>query len=364
MLDAARLRALADLAGPERAFLTAYLDAADAPQALSARLDELRALVADEPAEADHFDENVRLVRDLLDAHRPPDGGALALFAGFAADLAEAHELPVPVGTVARIGDAPYVRPAYELLDEHEPFVAVVADATAARVFLVTADDADAVARVRGDVKNRVKKGGWSQKRYARRRDKQMEAYASDLADAVAGLLRESGATRLVLLGADEAVRALQNALPTDAREAVVATAPLASDATEAEILDAAAEVAEEGERASERALWDEIREQGVGPGLAAFGPTRVLAALQAARVDTVLVERDVERPATTCRACGHVAHGTPDTCQACGSADVFAGDLVETLTTLAARTGAEVDFADPIPALADHGGIAALLRY
>lgn len=364
MLDAARLRALADLAGPERAFLTVYLDASDAPDVLDGHLGRLAALLDGHDDEREHFDENVRLVRDLVAAHPAPEGGSLAVFAGYAADLAEAHALPVPVGTVARIGDAPYVRPAYELLDEHEPFVAVVADATAARVFLVTADDADAVARVRGDVKNRVKKGGWSQKRYARRRDKQMETYATDLAEAVTALLRESGATRLVVLGADEAVRALQNALPTDAREALVATAPIASDASEAEILDAAAEVAEEGERASERALWDEIREQGVGPGLAAFGPTRVLAALQAARVDTVLVERGVERPATTCRACGHVAHGTPDSCQACGSSDVFAGDLVEVMTTLAARTGAEVDFADPIPALADHGGIAALLRY
>lgn len=364
MLDAARLRALADLAGPERAFLTVYLDADDAPATLDGHVDRLATLLDGHGDEREHFDENVRIVRELVAANAVPEGGSLAVFAGFAADLAEAHPLPVPVGTVARIGDAPYVRPAYELLDEHEPFVVVVADATAARVFLVTADDADAVARVRGDVKNRVKKGGWSQKRYARRRDKQMETYATDLADAVTTLLRESGAGRLVVLGADEAVRAFQNALPTDAREALVATAPIASDATEAEILGAAADVAEEGERASERALWDEIREQGVGPGLAAFGPTRVLAALQAARVDTVLVERGVERPATTCRACGHVAHGTPDTCQACGSADVFAADLVEVMTTLAARTGAEVDFADPIPALADHGGIAALLRY
>lgn len=364
MIDAAHLRALADLAGPERAFLTVYLDAGDAPSVLNAQLEHFAVLLDGHPDEREHFDENVRLVRDLLAGHRAPEGGALAVFAGYAADLAEAHALPVPVGSLARVGDAPYVRPAFELLDEHEPFVVVVADASAARVFLVTADDAEAVARVRGDVKNRVKKGGWSQKRYARRRDKQMEAYADDLAVAVAALLRESGAGRLVVLGAGEATRALEEALPTDARAALVATAPIASDASEAEILDAAAEVAEEGERASERALWDEIREQGVGPGLAAFGPTRVLAALQAARVDTVLVERDVARPATTCRACGHVAHGTPDSCQACGSHDVFEGDLVEAMTTLAARTGAEVDFADPIPALADHGGIAALLRY
>ena len=364
MLDAAALRSLADLAGPERAFLTVYLDAADARQSLDARLADLRGLVADVPVEAEHFDENVRLLGTLLDANAPPEGGALALFVGYAVDLAQAVPLPVPVGTVARIGDAPYVRPAYELLDEHEPFAVAVVDATAARVFLVTADDADAVARVRGDVKNRVKKGGWSQKRYARRRDKQMEGYATDVAAELAALVRDGSAARLVLLGSDEAVRAVQNALPNDVTDALVAGPPVAADATEAELLDAAAEAATEGERSDEARLWDQIREQGVGPGLAAFGPSRVLAALQATRVDTLLVHRDAELTGTTCRACGHVAYGTPQTCQSCGSADVFAGDFVETLTEHAARTGADVDFADPIAALDAYNGVAALLRY
>lgn len=364
MLDASHLRALADLAGPERAFLTVYLDADDPPQTLHDRLDDLAALVAGVPAEAEHFAENRRIVADLLDAHEAPAGGALAVFAGFAVDLAEAHALPVAVGTDARIGDAPYVRPAYELLDEHEPFVAVVADATAARVFLVTADDADAVARVRGDVKNRVKKGGWSQKRYARRRDKQMETYATDLAEAVTEVLRESGADRVVMLGSGEAVRAFTDAMPVHLRSLLVEGGPLAADASEDEVLEAAAEAAEAAERADEQALWEEIREQGVGPGLAAFGPTRVLAAVQAARVETVLVERGVRLKATTCRACGHVVHGTPTSCQACGSGDIFDGDLVEVLTEHAARTGADVDYADPIPALAEYGGVAALLRY
>ena len=364
MIDAPTLRTLADLAGPERAFLTVYLDASDAPDAIDARLEDVASLLADQPEEREHFDENVRIVRRLLGDHDAPEGGALAVYAGYAADLASAYALPVPVGTSVRVGDAPYVRPAYELLDEHEPFVVAVVDASAARVFLVTADDAEAVARVRGDVKNRVKKGGWSQKRYARRRDKQMEGYATDVAGEVTALLRESGAERLVLLGADEAVRALRDALPTDAADALIAAEPISADATDAEILEAAAEAAEEGERESERDLWDAIREQGVGPGLAAFGPTRVLKALQAARVDTVLVARDVALTATTCRDCGHVVHGTPETCQACGSSDVFQGDLVETLTEHAARTGAEVDYADPIPALGEHGGVAALLRY
>ena len=101
-----------------------------------------------------------------------------------------------------------------------------------------------------------------------------------------------------------------------------------------------------------------------MGPGLAAFGATSVLAALQSARAEAVLVARDADLHGTKCRACEAVAHGTPDTCGACGSADVFRVDLVEVFTEQATRTGADVDFADPFEALAEVGGVAALLRY
>ena len=364
MLDAATLRALADLAGPERAFLTVYLDHGDAPSVLESRFERIRALLSDQPEETEHFEQNLALARALLDEHEPPEGGALAVFSGWAADLNQAFELPEPVGTRVWMGDAPFVRPAYELLDENERFAVAVVDNTSAQIYLVTADEVDEEGRIRGDVKNRVKKGGWSQKRYARRRDKQIEAYATEIAEGLAALDAERPFARLVLLGSDEPVHAVREALRTDLRERVAGTHSLDGNASEQEILDTAADVAEAGERASEQELWTAIREQGMGPGLAAFGATRVWEALAAARVEELLVNRELDEDGTKCRDCGHVVHGTPDTCGVCGSKDVFRVDLVEVMTEQAARTGAEVDFADPFDALTEVGGVAALLRY
>ena len=364
MLSADALRDLADLAGPERAFLTAYLDSGDEPDALAPRVERVRALLADQPAEAEHFEESWAIAQELLEAHRPPEGGALAVFASWAADLRRAYALPEPVGTRLWMGDAPYVRPAYELLDEHETYAAVVLDNTAARIYLVTADEVEREGGVRGDVKNRVKKGGWSQKRYARRREKQLETYADEVARGLAELSEERGFERLVLIGSDEPVQALREALRTDLRERLVGSASVDGNATDEEALDAAADLAEKGERQAEQELWVAIREQGMGPGLAAFGPTSVMKALREARAEAVLLDREAAFEGTKCRACEHVAHGTPQTCQACGSADVFRVDLVEAMTAQAARTGAEVDFADPFDALADVGRVAALLRY
>lgn len=364
MLDAAALRSLADLAGPERAFLTVYLDAADAPSSLDARFDRIRALLGDQPAETEHFEENLAIVRRLLDETSAPEGGSVAVFAGWAADVAEAVPLPEAVGTHVWAGDSPYLRPAYELLDEHETFAVAVVDNKSAQIYLVTAEAADEEGRVRGDVKNRVKKGGWSQKRYARRREKQLEGYATEIVEGLHELDLERPFARLVLLGADEAVQAVEDALTTDLKNKLAGSRAVDGHAPEAELLDVAEDVAAEGERAAERALWDEIREQGMGPGLAAFGATSVLDGLRLARVEALLVDREVEIAGAKCRACEHVAHGTPNTCGACGSKDVFRVDLVEAMTEQAARTGAEVDFADPIPGLVEVGGVAALLRY
>ncbi|WP_412063630.1 Vms1/Ankzf1 family peptidyl-tRNA hydrolase [Rubrivirga sp. IMCC45206] len=363
MLDAATLRQLADLAGPERAFLTVYLDAHDEPSVLESRFERVRALLADQPAEAEHFEESLALARPLIEEHAVGEG-SLAVFSSWAGDLRKAYALPEAVGTKVWMGDAPYLRPAAELLDENETYAAVVLDNEKARIYLVSADEVDEEGRVRGDVKNRVKKGGWSQKRYARRRDKQIETYATQLATDLATLDAERPFARLVIVGSDEPARALTAALRQDLQDKLVGSRSVDGNASDAQALEAAADLAEEGERQAEQDLWAAIREQGMGPGLAAFGATSVLAALQAARADALLIARDADLDGTKCRACEAVAHGTPDTCGVCGSSDVFRVDLVEVLTEQATRTGADVDFADPFEALAKVGGVAALLRY
>ena len=70
MIDADDIRSLADLAGPERAFLTVYLDATDDASALEARFGEIRSLLADHPVETEHFEENLALVRLVISFRR------------------------------------------------------------------------------------------------------------------------------------------------------------------------------------------------------------------------------------------------------------------------------------------------------
>ena len=356
------LRALADRTGPDRAFLSVYLASEDARNELDTRFRHVRAFLQDQPDELEHFEENVKLIQPLLDA--PFEGESRAAFACWALGFREGHDLPVPVQTRIRVDSSPYVRPLAEMEDEYEDFAVVVADNKASSVYLVSAAEMEREGRVRGDVKNAVKKGGWSQKRYARRREKELERYATDVAAELAELHAEHPFGRLVILGQDEAMRAVKNALSKPMRERIVGERPIDVSAGEDATERAAFELYFSGEREEEEALWDQIKSGVLSDGLGVAGPGRVLKAAKMGRVDTMIVAREAEIKGSRCRDCENLAHGMPQTCYQCGSKDLFAVDLVNELVELMAQTSAEVDFVDPFDGLAEVGHVAALLRY
>lgn len=356
------LKHLADLEAPERAFLTLYLAGPDSVGALGQTFRSIRALLAGHEAEAEHFEQNLKLLDPLL-AEASFETPSTVFFVCWALDVARAFPLTVAVPDKVWMGDAPYIRPLAELQDEYEDFAVAVVNNTEARVFLVRAAVAHDGQRVRGDVKNAVKKGGWSQKRYARRREKELDQYAAEVAEVLTELHDEKGFARLVLLGAEEAMRAVEDRLPTPLADRLVGERAVDVQDEHA-VLREAFTLYFEGERASERALWERIREGYLTGGLAVVGAQRTLEAAQAARVEVALVDRALDAKGTKCRDCEHTVFGTPRTCQRCGSTDLFEVDFANALTEALARTGADVDFADGFEALSEVGGVGALLRY
>ncbi|MDX1546430.1 MAG: Vms1/Ankzf1 family peptidyl-tRNA hydrolase [Rhodothermales bacterium] len=356
------LRALAERRGPERAFLSLYLSGADALGTLDHRIRKVRALLHDEEAELEYFEENLKLVQAFLDAH-PPNGTGVCVFACWALDWVEGYPLDRAVPDLLWVDAAPYIRPLAELQDEYENFVVVALDNTDARVYLVTSAEPDDEARVKGDVKNDVKVGGWSQKRYERRRDKELKHYAKEIADVLAGLHRSEPFDRIFLLGTDETIRELEAVLPEPVADKVAATAPADLHEDDA-FWQRAFALFEAEERAAEESLWERVKGEYLRGGRAATGPADVLAAAAVGRVQALILTRDAKLPGLRCRACENVSAGTPEVCPICGEADVFTVDLANDLVELVERSGGRAEFADPIPGLAEAGDVAALLRY
>jgi len=359
------LRDLAEISGLVRAFLSIYLATPKSAVNLEHDLKRMRRVLKGSESEKDeqaHFDENVKRVMDYLD-HHSFKSGSLCLFACWALDFFKACPLTVGVKDSIRIDSSPYIRPLAELQDEYENVAVVVADNKKARIYVVSSGVATDEERVRGNVKNHVKKGGWSQQRYERRRDKQLLHYAREIVEALAQLDRDEDFRRVILVGGKETLRAVHEELPDALRKKVCEKAidlRKPEDAINADIM----ELFVERERQSEADLWERIRAEYLRGGLGVAGVEDVLEAVQQGRVEKMIVDRTYAPKGCRCRDCENLEAQPVAVCSACGSSSVFEVELVNEIVELAEKTSAEVDFADLIPELKEAGQIAALLRY
>ena len=363
MFNQIDLRKLAELSAPDRAFLSLYLSGPAGMAVLEKRIRTDRALLKDHQDELEHFDRNMKTVEEYF-KRNPHKSGSLCLFSCWVLEFFEVHTLPVSVPDLLWVDSSLYIRPLAELQDEYENCAVVVADNKLAKVFLVASTVATHEVRITGNVKNHVKVGGWSQQRYERRRDKQLQDYAKDIADELTELDRENAFRRVIMVGSKETLRTIRAALPNQIAQKAVEDKALdlgkSDDLVQREIYD----LFVEQERASEQALWEVIKSEQLRSGLAVVGIEDVLHAATAGRVEKAVVTRNAHFDGVRCPDCEHLESSTPSECPQCGSTSLFKVGLVNECVELLSMSSAEIDFVDPIPSLTEVGDIGALLRY
>ena len=360
---------LSDLAsrqGPQRAFLSLYLSTPEARGNFDADISRVRDMLSDNDNELEHFEENLTLIRNYLDEH-PFKEGSLCMFACWATDYLHVFNLEAGVEETVPdllwVDSSPYIRPLAELQDEYENYVVVTADNSDTHVFFVTGGAPSEEERVKGDIKNAVKKGGWSQQRYARRREKDLLHYAKEVADVLADIEERETFDRLFLLGSDEAMLEIEGALSESLTQKLVAKQAVDLHQDD-EVWEAVSELFTQAEREEEKDLWETIKDEYLRKGRAVVGQADVLKAAAVGRIEKMIVTRDAEMAGVRCRDCENLRAGTPQTCPVCHSEDIFKVDLVNELVELVAASSAETEFTDPLPSLSKFGDVGALLRY
>jgi peptide chain release factor subunit 1 len=365
MLADINLRELADVKAPERAFLSVYISGRHSLADLEKRLHKMRNMLKGngiEKDEREYFDENVNAVMRYIGQH-PLESGSLCIFSCWALDFLKVIPLIAPVKDLIWIDSSAYIRPLAELQDEYENVAVVVADNKKARIFLVSSAVAGSEEVIRGNVKNHVKKGGWSQQRYERRRDKQLHFYADEIIEAILKLDREENLRRILLVGSKEILQQVHEFLPRELQKKVVEK-NLYLGKNEGEIHKDIMELFFEEERKSEKELWERIRTEYFRGGLAVVGLDEVLDAAKEGRVETMIVDRTFIPEGKRCRECNNLYAGKVEICSVCGSKSLYKVGVVNEIIEMLELTGAEVVFSDAVQTLTDAGQIAALLRY
>jgi len=357
------LRKLADMTSPDRAFLSIYLSSWGSFEKMRKKVENIKKLVKGNPDENKHVEENLNLIENYFKKNTPPQG-SMGIFTCWLLDYLEVIPLNVPVEDLVWIDSSPYILPLAEIQDEYENFAVVVADNDRARIYIVATGKAESEEKIRGNVKNHVRVGGWSQQRYERRRDKQIHHYVSEIVERLEELERNEDFRRIIIVGSKETINEIHKSMPKHLLEKLVGekALDLGKDDRfiEKEILDLF--IAQE--RKSEIDLWNKIKANYMRGQNAAVGMDDVLRFAKTGRVEKVITNRNTVFKGIRCRECEGLFPRKHEICPNCESHSVFEVDLLNELSEILASTSADIDLADEIPELSDVGGIAALLRY
>jgi peptide chain release factor subunit 1 len=372
-LDPATLRRLAGLRAEHAKVLSIYLNLdpqafatpAARKTAITSLLDEADRRARD--GELDH-EQQVALRADVERAREffaaefsAKQARALALFACGPADLFEALRLPRPVPSEVVVDDSPWVEPLVRFRAERA-CVALV-NRRLARLFAGSRDRLEEVATVEDDVHGWHEQGGWSQLRYQRGIEKEVQDHLAHASRRLFALFRRQPFDRLAVGATAELWPAFERQLHPYVRERFVARFDVdVENVTPEQVRAAVAPVFEAADRERERAALERLGE-GLGTGgRAAAGLAGVLEAINERRVELLLFEQAPGPPGVACPHCGWLGTDAKR-CPADGTPVERRDDVVEEAVEAAVLQAAE-----PIPfgpgQLADHGGLAAVLRF
>ena len=365
MLALSDLKKLAEMPTAERAFLSVYLAGPHSVDELEKKFERIRRLLktgGTEKDEKEYFDDNVRLVTEYLE-HSPLKTGALCIFSCQVFDVFRTIPLSEHVEDLIRIDSSPFIRPLAELSEGHATAVIVVADNNKTRIFVVSMAETGSEEVIKGNVKNHVKVGGWSQQRYERRRDNELHKYALEIVEALAKIGSSEEINHILMVGSKETLQAIHENMTDELRDKVVEKAidlSKGDSSVNKDIMDLFCE--EELTTGLEN--WEKIRKEYLRGGLAVIGPEDVLSMAKTQRIEHVVVDRTLQPPGMRCRDCDNLNIGMVKSCLACGSQSLYEVEGFNDILDIVYQSGGTAHFTEPIPTLTDAGGIAAHLRY
>lgn len=358
------LRKLSEISTSDRSCLSIYLSGQKSVKDLSDKFKEMRKVLGKENGmdEREHFDNNVDFVLKYLKGN-PLKSGSLCIFSCWILDFFEAYPINASVKDVIRLDSSPYIRPLAELQDEYENAAVVIADNKKARIYMISSLVAGSEESITGDIKNHVKKGGWSQQRYERRRDKEIIHYAKDITDALIELHKNESFRRIVLAGGKEIIQAIEKYLPKNLQK-LVSTKAMDIKSVDNVINHEIMDILTVRERRSEENLWNKIRNEYLRGDLGVIGLHDVFNALNMGNVEQIIVDRNFNPKGWRCRDCEKLFISETHFCPNCKSESLFEVDLINEITEIIKQFGGGIDFSVPIPGLTESGQIAALLRF
>lgn len=306
-----RLRRLAEL-HPERGLVLSVffnLDPSEfaTPAARSTEINSVVTAAAKKVDEAEGLPHDavqalradVARVREVLSGSDVATNGThgLAIFACGPADVLEVVRLPHPIESRAVVDDHACLEPLLRNGSAARWCVLLVNRKTA-RIFLGTAEELQEVDHIEGDTHSQHDQGGWSQARYQRSIEQEKLNHLGHALDVLFTRFKRGPFDHLVVGAPEELVAEVEERLHPYLRERVAGRVGIdVENSSAGDVRAAAAEVVDRHVAQVEREALDRMQ-QGIGRGdRGVSGPPAVMAALEQARVEILLLAEDFDAP-------------------------------------------------------------------
>jgi peptide chain release factor subunit 1 len=290
----------------------------------------------------------------------------VAIYTEIGGDWFEALQFPVPVQNRLVVNDRPFIGPLAEVIETYHHHGVVLLDREHVRILSVYLGTLLDEIEVKGEPwpsPHDVQAGGYSQKRYQRRKAEELKHFFKEFAKEVEEFVRRHRPDDLVILGTDSTVAKFREFLPDQLQERIVYTGAMWVDEPASKVVaELEPHLQAERERESKH-LLQVLRERVRQDYLATAGFHGTLTALQEGKVETLVIAQDQEREGSRCPGCGFVFASEVATCPFDGTELKPGVNLVEEAVRIAQEQGADVEFV-PGADMGDLRGIGALLRF
>lgn len=306
------------------------------PEAYRARLRGLLKEAAGAASEAD-----ITAIETFFEKSFDWMGRSAAVFSSAADGFWHVQTFAVPLrSSVVFVGDKPFLTPLLNMFDTYGSYSVALVDQQAMRLLHVHLGELVATRRVEGEEVKRLKAGGGAPGR-GRGDDVSGSSQAAirgnlkEFAEALGVFARQHRTEHILLGGSEPTVSAFKELLGQPWRSCVEETFNISMRATDREVLDHSLGVMLSRVEAHEAQLAETVQMLAAKGANGVLGPEETLAAVDAGRVQTLLVVEGALPAEVTAPAIARVVD-----------------------------YGGEVEFVGENSPLREHGGIAALLRY
>src|SRR3990170_2434912 len=174
-----------------------------------------------------------------------------------------------------------------------------------AKLFEVSLEGLGSESIIENYVPGRHDQGGWAQMRYQRHIKDHMDKHHKEVAEQLTELFDSGKGKRIVLIGQDRIIANFKSFLPERAKLQIADTFSLDLAEERSKVLERVFERLFQKEKEEVNGQIKDLKERNPQGGLAAFGVSGTLEALNSGRVHTLYLMNSFSLEGGKCQRCG-----------------------------------------------------------